>query len=582
MLNNIHLNPFAISGLLTVLVCIVLITVVLVSRRAKMHFLFSLAAFSTGLWGLGSFFIGINKEEVFSLSLWKFSYSAVILIPIFFLHFVISFVDKSYKKILIFAYLQGVFFLILILNDVLFSSTRTLFNSIIWIVPTKFYLVSFLVWIYLVCHSYYILFKFYPIMNKEKASQIQFFLIASFIAFSGGITDFLPSLGINIYPYGNFLVPIAFIFYTFSIFHHQFMDIKIVFKKSIVYSVLVTLITATYFIFVFLAEKFFQGMVGYTSLIISIFYAFTIALFFIPVKNRIQHLADKIFLGKAPIQIAQENELMKQELERAERLKAVAHFASGMAHEIKNPLTAIKTFAEYLPEKRNDPEFLNKFSKIVSGEVGRIDSLVHQLLDFAKPAPLQLQNVDIHSLLDDTLGLLSNEFIKHNIKIEKKYFLNADLRESNADTRRSVICDNPRVPHIVNTEAGSRPPISDNVGAICEHLRLKGDPNKLKQAFLNLFLNSIDAMPSGGTLTVSTSIEHRESSIADSILISISDTGCGIPDKDLHHIFEPFYSTKEQGTGLGLSIVYNIIKEHSGSVKVESKINKGTRFLIRI
>jgi hypothetical protein len=105
-------------------------------------------------------------------------------------------------------------------------------------------------------------------------------------------------------------------------------------------------------------------MVGYTSLFISILYAFVIAFFFTPVKNKIQHFADKIFLGKDPLQIAQENELMKQELERSERLKAVAHFASGMAHEIKTPY-AIKTFTEYLPEKKMTLNFLTSFLRLL-------------------------------------------------------------------------------------------------------------------------------------------------------------------------------------------------------------------------
>jgi two-component system sensor histidine kinase HydH len=329
---------------------------------------------------------------------------------------------------------------------------------------------------------------------------------------------------------------------------YQVLNINIVIQKSFVYSILIAIISTTYFIFVFLAERFFQGMFGYTSLIVSIIYAITIALFFIPVKNRIQHFADKIFLGKDLVQIARENELMKQELERSERLKAVAHFASGMAHEIKNPLTAIKTFTEYLPEKKNDPEFLNKFSNIVSGEVDRIDSLVHQLLDFAKPSPLKLEETDIHKLLVDTLNLLSNDFIKCKIKVNTDY------------TDKKLII------HI--------------------------DPNRMKQAFLNIFLNALEAMPSGGTLSIKTivhrqqtidgSVDHRPSTMDSKVIIEVIDTGCGIPEKDLPHIFEPFYSTKENGTGLGLSIVYNIIKEHGGSIKAETKTGEGTRFVIEL
>jgi len=315
-------------------------------------------------------------------------------------------------------------------------------------------------------------------------------------------------------------------------------------------------------------------MVGYSSLIISILYAFVIALFFNPVRNKIQHFADRIFLGKDPIQIARENELMRQELERTERLKAVATFASGMAHEIKNPLTSIKTFAEYLPKKRNDAEFLNKFSKIVSGEVGRIDSLVHQLLDFAKPAPLNLQTVDINSLLDDILGFLNNDFLKYKIKVIKEFNTDEHGLKSTDDHGLNISEFNTDEHGLKSTD-DHRLNISDNSCLI------KGDSNQLRQAFLNLFLNAIDAMPDGGTLSITTSIcdNSPEEKFAE---ISVKDTGCGIPKEDLPHIFEPFYSKKEEGTGLGLSIVYNIIKEHKGSIKAESRLGKGTTFIIKL
>jgi len=326
------------------------------------------------------------------------------------------------------------------------------------------------------------------------------------------------------------------------------MDIKIVIRRGLVYSILITVFTVIYLCIVILAERLFQVMLGYRSLLVSIIFASIIALLFAPLKNKIQFLIDRIFLGKSPEQIVQENELLRQELLRSEKLKTVATFASGMAHEIKNPLTAIKTFTEYLPKKRDDREFMDKFSRIVGSEVRRIDDLVHQLLDFSKPAPLQLEDTNIHKLIDDTLDILSSQFIKYKIDVNKDYKLSVDS---------SVI---------------------------------KIDPQKMKQVFMNLFINAIEAMPNGGALTISTGTEHLEQSIGGSvkqgytenksIKITISDTGFGISKKDLPHIFEPFYSTKEKGSGLGLSIVYNIIEEHKGYIKVESKIKQGTRFVI--
>jgi len=352
------------------------------------------------------------------------------------------------------------------------------------------------------------------------------------------------------------LIPLYVILVSHSISKYQVFDIKIAIQKSFVYSALVAIITATYFIFVFLAEKFFQGMVGYTSFFVSVLYAFVIALFFNPVRIKIQRLADKIFLRKDPIQIVQENELLRQELLHSEKLKTVATFASGMAHEIKNPLTAIRTFTEYLPQKKHDEEFLNKFSYIVGSEVKKIDGLVHQLLDYSKPAPLQLREIDVHKLIDETLELLNNQFIKNNIKVIKNYC---------TDKHKLKEIDGHRIKDI-----------RVGLNSIGDHLCLKVDSNQMKQVFLNLLLNAIEAMPNGGQINIQTSQKYNRG------IISIVDTGCGITKKDLPHIFEPFYSNKQKGSGLGLSIVYNIINEHKGKIKAESSLKEGTKFIIEL
>ena len=112
-----------------------------------------------------------------------------------------------------------------------------------------------------------------------------------------------------------------------------------------------------------------------------------------------------------------ENELLRQEIMQSERLKSIAILASGMAHEIKNPLTPIKTFSEQLPSRLDDKEFLLKFSRIINKEVDRIDSLVQELLSFAKPSPPQLKQVNIHQLIGQTLDLLNNEIIRHKINL---------------------------------------------------------------------------------------------------------------------------------------------------------------------
>jgi len=213
-------------------------------------------------------------------------------------------------------------------------------------------------------------------------------------------------------------------------------------------------------------------------------------------------------------------------LVQQERLVAAGQFATGMAHEIKNPLSAIKTFAEYLPEKYHDPAFRERFFRIVQAEIERINQIVKELLDFAKPAPLQLQEVRISQLLQDTLALLSNQMLKQGIEV-------TSLFEDNG-------------------------------------LLIQADPKQLRQAFLNLLLNSLEAMPSGGRLEVQTALKTRE------LVVRVVDTGSGIPVEHHHQIFDPFFTTKERGMGLGLAIVKGVVDRHGGQITVRSQPGVGT------
>ena len=202
--------------------------------------------------------------------------------------------------------------------------------------------------------------------------------------------------------------------------------------------------------------------------------------------------------------------------------------AAGMAHEIKNPLTSIKTFTEYLPHKYDDPAFREKFTRIVTQEVGKITSLVQRLLDFAKPAPPHLQPTHVSQLLEETLEFLSSDCLKQRIQIERAY--------------------------------GS------------DGATIQADHQQLRQVFLNLLLNSLEAMDgNGGTLSVSTTKQDAR------LAVTITDTGPGIPNEHLPRLFDPFFTTKPTGTGLGLSIVHRLVTEHRGTITFDSPLRHGTR-----
>ena len=215
---------------------------------------------------------------------------------------------------------------------------------------------------------------------------------------------------------------------------------------------------------------------------------------------------------------------LENEKRRAERLASFGALVSGIAHEIKNPLVAIKTFAELLPERFSDTDFRDDFSKVVRIEIDRIDGLVARLRGLAAPTPDTLAPIDLRESISDTLSLLRAQFEHTQTTVDR--------------------------------DLGS----SQTLVAI--------DPSQAKQLFLNLFLNALEAMTPGGHLAVRIVQSHRQGQ--PWIQVLITDTGPGIPDLIRGKIFEPFFSTKARGSGLGLAIRRSITDAHRGTIRAES------------
>jgi signal transduction histidine kinase len=227
----------------------------------------------------------------------------------------------------------------------------------------------------------------------------------------------------------------------------------------------------------------------------------------------------------------------KSYIRRADRLASLGTLTAGLAHEIRNPLVAIKTLTQLLPERLDDEEFRTQFLQIASGEVDRISSLVTELLEFARPSDPKLELENINTILDGMLLLASTETKKKQINIIKNY--TSDL-----------------------------PPIQI-------------DREQIKQVFLNVLLNAIDATSENGKITVKTRTFTKPGG-EPYAQIEFTDTGCGIPEEYLEDIFNPFFTTKSTGSGLGLSISNQIIQDHRGYIDVESQLNKGSSFFINL
>jgi nitrogen-specific signal transduction histidine kinase len=243
---------------------------------------------------------------------------------------------------------------------------------------------------------------------------------------------------------------------------------------------------------------------------------------------------------------------LELQIRRSDRLASLGTLSAGMAHEIKNPLVSLKTFAQLLPERYQDSDFRDTFSNLIGHEIDRIDSLVNQLLRFARPAKPILKPLHAHEVLEKALTLVGHRLYQKDIKLDRSWCADVDT--------------------------------------------IHGDADQLEQVFLNFFLNAMDAMKTHGELSVKTEIHSDEQwvsalgssngesngsrNVREALLISIRDSGEGIRPEDVPHVFDPFFTTKDYGTGLGLSVVHGIIQEHGGQIEVESELQKGTVFHI--
>lgn len=247
--------------------------------------------------------------------------------------------------------------------------------------------------------------------------------------------------------------------------------------------------------------------------------------------------------------IALDNAMLYEDLKRSQalmrrtdRLRSLEIIAGGFAHEIRNPLTSIKTFIQLAHERKDDEEFMGTFSAIVADDVTRIERLIQEILDYARYMEPKFTEEDLNDIISSCLYFIEVKADSKGIAIEK------DLA--------------PDLPMIMV------------------------DRQQLKQVLLNLFLNAMDAMEgTGGRLAVRT---HRLTKGEETwVQIEVADTGSGIPADSLEHIFDPFFTTKHEsaervGTGLGLTIVHQIVKEHRGSIEVDSTVGAGTTFLVNL
>ena len=231
-------------------------------------------------------------------------------------------------------------------------------------------------------------------------------------------------------------------------------------------------------------------------------------------------------------QRALEHLKLKEKLQRAEHMSSIGEMVAGISHEIRNPLGIIQSSAELLKKKMQTADSSNGIPDIIVEEAGRLNTIITDFLDFARPQQPNLSTCRVDEIIDKNLAFLAPQIEERGFHVDKDY-------------------------------AAELPPIS-------------ADADMLYQAFLNILINAMQAMPSGGSIQVKVALEK------DVIQITFADEGDGIPEDVLGKVWDPFFTTKEKGTGLGLGIVKNIVQVHDGKIEIENRSLHGLKTIVTL
>lgn len=228
--------------------------------------------------------------------------------------------------------------------------------------------------------------------------------------------------------------------------------------------------------------------------------------------------------------VYRELEASFEQIRRADRLSAIGRLSAGLAHEIRNPLASIEGAAEILGQASTAAPMREEFLGIIRKECRRLNRLLGELLDFARPRPPERHAVAIERVLDDVINLVAHSAEKNGVRLRKQVA--------------------PELPPLV------------------------ADPEQLTQVILNLAINAVHAMPEGGEILLTAKRDEG------GVVVQVRDEGCGIPEGDLEKIFDPFFTTKSDGTGLGLAVAHQIVSQHGGSIRVERNPDRGMTFSV--
>jgi signal transduction histidine kinase len=384
----------------------------------------------------------------------------------------------------------------------------------------------YVIGILLVCLAALILFTLRRMAGPEK-KRFLYLTLACTAAFLLSMADLFQHLHGAFPPLSNIFIAVLLYFVLMFVTHPQMAELREIMARTLFLAIIT--ITLTLMAWAILRLFSAETTPPFTHLMVA---SFLIVIAIEPLREILKKLFTLLFPHSR--ELLRSLFAFDEKLEREKSL-LLEEMAPVFAHEIRNPLGSIKGAAQYLRSEVNSEENL-KLLDVIIEEVNRLNRVVSQFLNFARPYRPDLKPQDINRVIERAVDVIRANILSEKIAIQ------TDLR--------------PELP-VVNA-----------------------DPEQLVQVILNIAMNAIEAMPEGGTLTLRT--RRIESDEGDAVAITIRDTGPGIRREDMKNIFKPFFTTKERGVGLGLAICQRIMRGHGGHIRAKSLPGRGSIFIIRV
>ncbi len=515
------MNPFIIACLLAFIFSLANAVFIFLSRPFN---------FLKILWGLISIIVAISNISLFLMMTASFYATAyryaftvnfvVIFIPVLFFHFTSILTNYRRQKNLELKIYYGLTLLymglVILFPGNFLSGVGPIFELKYYTQSGPLYCFLPLWFVYLVSYGLILVYRHYHHATAIKKNQLKYFFIGCSFGAIGGVSAFLPALGIPVRPWGLCLLPLYVWIVSYAIVKHQLMDIKIILRKSLVYTILISLLTVIFFILIYAAEKMSRHMIGYKSGMDSVFAIACITLLVVPVYRLLQSLIDRMFYKGTVGQFAQENRRLHEEMLLLESNRTLREIARTLVLEIQEPLKRIKEHSQ------------DKLA--IKDDVNYVQKIIADLWEYSETVPKNYSEVNLIPLLDQTMSKISIGHTNNN-RIFKYY-----------QSFKSV--------------------------------KILGSEEQLGRCFNYIFTYSLNAIEKGGEIFIA--LEHNKEWVS----ISIRHNAYILSEQEAENIFKPFFKSENIRCGLSLALAHAIILQHGGKIKLDIQENAGVDFLI--